>query len=462
MTYPVPPNELVDFNTGRNVPDYDIGRQFAEQARSIRAIISFIETCFRSDGRLKNSTIGPEQLDPEIAGNLGERALSAVSALLAKVESLAHEAITARIDAQRAAARVEAMTERIARIEEASRLRGEEVLHRLDEREAFELNAAPQAFAAVSAAAPVSAESATPWVANMTVLDGSAYGAEQWAEVSMQWAEHLPDTIPPNILATNAITGEHWSSRWWAIRAANAYGMLAWTYCGASNVPPAQTLTGDPLTPGCLYFDTNTNTMQVWNGSGWQPFTVPQKAYTATLYYLAADGQQFFNLTTPDLFNNFFAINSQDPEGVEVYVNGARLTQDNNPGMITGDFFVNIMTSTVTLARPLPAGAMVAIDVLQTSSQLAPGAVAIFSLNNINTPPGTQDGAQTAFALTLKLDGTSPNLAGAEELLVSLDGVIQEPGVQYTASADQIVFAQPPAADAYVFISWYKTPLNNP
>ena len=43
--------------------------------------------------------------------------------------------------------------------------------------------------------------------------------AMDWAEVSAEWAEHMPDTIPPNILAVMGVTGDHWSSRWWANRA---------------------------------------------------------------------------------------------------------------------------------------------------------------------------------------------------------------------------------------------------
>ena len=285
--------------------------------------------------------------------------------------------------------------------------------------------------------------------------------AEDWANVSIAWAEHMPDTIPPNILATNAITGEHWSSRWWAMKSTAMFGMMAMLYCGASDVPPTETLIGDPLTPGCIYFDTNTNTMQVWNGSAWQPFTVPQKAFTASLYYVANAGQQIFPLSTPDLYNNIFVINVQDPQGIECYVNGARLTPDNNPGLLTGDYFVSAQNNSITLAQPLPAGAMVAIDVLQTASQLAPGAVAIKPCQNINTPPGFQDGSRTTFVLTVKSDGTHPNLAGPEELLVSIDGVIQEPAIQYAASGDSITFNQAPTADAYVFISWFKTPLNN-
>ena len=56
---------------------------------------------------------------------------------------------------------------------------------------------------------------------------GAAATSADYAQVSIEWAEHLPDTIPPNILAINSISGQHWSSRWWALRSASAFGMLA-------------------------------------------------------------------------------------------------------------------------------------------------------------------------------------------------------------------------------------------
>jgi hypothetical protein len=49
--------------------------------------------------------------------------------------------------------------------------------------------------------------------------DGSEAVAQAYADVGMAWAEHMPDTIPPNILAVQGVTGDHWSSRWWANRA---------------------------------------------------------------------------------------------------------------------------------------------------------------------------------------------------------------------------------------------------
>jgi hypothetical protein len=48
---------------------------------------------------------------------------------------------------------------------------------------------------------------------------GATATSADYAQVSIEWAEHMPDTIPPNILAINAISGAHWSSRWWANRA---------------------------------------------------------------------------------------------------------------------------------------------------------------------------------------------------------------------------------------------------
>ena len=49
---------------------------------------------------------------------------------------------------------------------------------------------------------------------------GATATSADYAQVSIDWAEHLPGPIPNQTLAINAITGDHWSSRWWANRAA--------------------------------------------------------------------------------------------------------------------------------------------------------------------------------------------------------------------------------------------------
>src|SRR4029077_11675746 len=116
---------------------------------------------------------------------------------------------------------------------------------------------------------------------------GAAAVSADYAQVAIEWAEHMPDTIPPNILAINSISGEHWSSRWWANRAASAFGMLAWWYMGAWPGPPPttpNTPTGQPIPNGGMYFDTDLGMMLVWNGSGWVPLAQgPAAATTSSL-----------------------------------------------------------------------------------------------------------------------------------------------------------------------------------
>ena len=444
------PVKLFDFGAVQVAPAYEIDRQFDNHRRSIDAVIKQLAKVVRADGKLNNDVITPESFPKQTLSKIEASALSEARAIQAQTQTLLNDVVRRQAAISKSTDELRALIQRNFADNQATRDVGEKVQV---QARAMSAQIAPMMV-------EVQTQSAQTFDDANEILRQAAV-AEDWANVSIAWAEHMPDTIPPNILATNAITGEHWSSRWWAMKSTAMFGMMAMLYCGASDVPPTETLTGDPLTPGCLYFDTNTQTMQVWNGSAWQPFTVPQKAFTASLYYIASDGQQHFPLSTPDLYNNTFTLNLQDPEGIETYVNGARLTPDNNPGLLTGDYFVSAQNNWITVAQPLPAGAMVAIDVLQTASQLAPGAVAIHPCVNINTPPGFQDGSRTTFVLTVKSDGTNPNLAGPEELLVSVDGVIQEPAIQYAASGDSITFNQAPTADAYVFISWFKTPLNN-
>lgn len=85
----------------------------------------------------------------------------------------------------------------------------------------------------------------------------STAAASDYATLAAAWAEHMPDTIPPNILAFMDVTGDHWSSRWWANYAAQlvqgageglditAPGTLPQGVMGAINI---RNQTGGPIT----------------------------------------------------------------------------------------------------------------------------------------------------------------------------------------------------------------------
>lgn len=65
------------------------------------------------------------------------------------------------------------------------------------------------------------------------------------------------------------------------------------------------------------------------------------------------------------------------------------------------------------------------------------------------------DGTTTLYNL-LTMAGAAPNIQVSSDLLVSLDGVIQNPDVAYTASSNQIQFTTAPTADALNFIVWFS------
>jgi hypothetical protein len=64
------------------------------------------------------------------------------------------------------------------------------------------------------------------------------------------------------------------------------------------------------------------------------------------------------------------------------------------------------------------------------------------------------DGSTVTFTLTSG-DGTTVDISNSSYLMVSQDGVWQEPGLQYIAVGNSITFAQAPATDATIFMLWF-------
>jgi hypothetical protein len=215
-------------------------------------------------------------------------------------------------------------------------------------------------------------------------------------------------------------------------------------FLGAHPTPPIQN-----VAVGSMYYNTANNQLYVWNGSSWQTITTPAKASTASLFYQSVLNQMVYPTTTPDLFGQTYAPTAV--EAIEIYLNGVRLTPSG--GTIPGDYTFNYATSTLTLATIPPTGSIVAIDILQDPLSLGPTLI----LREMLMPLVGFDGVETTFDL-IATSGTNIVVNDPVDLNVLLDGVMQEPGVDYVLSTNgsQIIFSVPPTADAACFIVYFS------
>ena len=241
-----------------------------------------------------------------------------------------------------------------------------------------------------------------PWATDDA---GAAATAADYSQVCIDWAEHMPDTVPPNTLAINAVTGDHWSSRWWANRAAAIVSVLGQSSTGIIAEPVAVTA------PNTFALLSNTpadsgNTMEVIvNGRVFSgcatpaPFyvsgkqivwsstlygvvpgdeviaryrfavgaAIPMTGKAVSLYYVATQGQSSFPLDVPDRFS--FSYHLTTSSTVQVSRNGQRLMPDDGSGK--GGF--TVASNAVNLLWPAGVDETIVVDVWEQDSVGPPG-----------------------------------------------------------------------------------------
>lgn len=184
--------------------------------------------------------------------------------------------------------------------------------------------------------------------------------------------------------------------------AAASYDLFDDRWLGAKTSDPALDNDGNPLTVGVAYFNSTTNLIRIYNGTGWQDalgsvtgqFTILREVKTATA------GQTVFNLT-----NNYtVGINA-----LMLYVNGVRLlnadyTETNATtvtlatGLAVGDeLLVEIgvtntgTTTSAGLITSNPVGTIAATNVQAAIQELDADRVAVSALLPAGTVVGTTD-----------------------------------------------------------------------
>ena len=401
--------------------------------RALRDVQAMLAAVFAPDGTIAPHSITLDMIDPDALAAVKAECTPNLTLLLAQVQAAAANTL-----AQADQARAEATRARLAATE-ASALLG-----------------------TVNQAAAGMAEARAEIETRLTAAETEAVDAENFAndaeesaieakrseDLSGAWAEYLEggNPIPSRFFAHTEVTGDHWSSRWWANKAAAAFGQLSELYLGVWPSPPTTTSTGDPIPIGAIYYNSTLSQVFIWNGSEWQPFWAPSKAYTFSLIYRAAAGQTEFPLTEPDLKDDIWTMTPGDPEILEVFVNGVRLLQ-------TLEWVVDNDTSTVTFTQPLLAGTMVLIDILVSPNRLAPGRVSTlllldFDIDPTTGAPGLIDGTRTVFHLARASDRALVPVSSPTDVQIFIDGGVQKPGLDYNTLDDTITFAEAPLPGA--------------
>lgn len=207
------PSQVYDFTSnaaaGLPVPGDRVDAQFLNHKNAILTTQAALLGVIRTDGALKNGSVGVDQLDAGLIAALTDDLTASIAAAEASFFTARDDAAQSRLDAMAAAA--QAVAKAADTVASASQA------------------LSSQNSAATSATAAANSLTAcTNAIANFTTLltnslntiDGHAADTLNHANLTQAWAEHMPDTIPPDVLAVMGITGDHWSARWWANYAA--------------------------------------------------------------------------------------------------------------------------------------------------------------------------------------------------------------------------------------------------
>jgi hypothetical protein len=241
--------------------------------------IDWAATSLNTDGTLRPGIVGKQQFVPGLFDDITDDAVASLQPMVEQAGSYTTQAFNAVQAASAAAALSEASASRADQKASDAAVfteRGERAAKGAEDDARSTSSDADRAENAANHA------------------DGSEAVAQAYADVGMAWAEHMPDTIPPNILAVMGVTGDHWSSRWWANQAVIAFSSIAGLYLGPHPAPPAAMPGGGALVMGALYYDTLSNQMFIWTGTAWVAFNgflpLSGGSMTGPLIYTATGG----------------------------------------------------------------------------------------------------------------------------------------------------------------------------
>ena len=214
---PVPPVRQYSFtdwqvnNPSAPPPGDRLDAEFDRGNGTQSQTLDWVGTSLNTDGTLRTGIVGEPQLVPGLFDHIADDAVAQVQPLVVEAENAAGQALNSASAALSYSTLAGGSATQAG--QSATTARGAAT------------GAQTSASAALDSANAASA-SAADAANSANHADGDAALCADYGLVTQAWAEHMPDTIPPNILAVMGVTGDHWSSRWWANRAAETLGEM--------------------------------------------------------------------------------------------------------------------------------------------------------------------------------------------------------------------------------------------
>ena len=204
---PVRQYSFTDFQTNNPTAPPPGDRMDAEYDRAdgaIAEVIDFVSVSLNTDGTIRSQTVGQAQLVPGLFDQVANDAIAEVEPLVNEAQSYSASAGASASHAQSSASAAATSQGSASASAQAAAVSA---------TAADTSRSQAQGYAGTAQAAAATAQTS----ANHT--DGNEAVCQKYADVTMAWAEHMPDTLPADTLAVMGITGDHWSSRWWANQA---------------------------------------------------------------------------------------------------------------------------------------------------------------------------------------------------------------------------------------------------
>lgn len=211
-------------------------------------------------------------------------------------------------------------------------------------------------------------------------------------------------------------------------------------FLGVFATPPTTDNNGNPLQLGAVYFNSTTLKFYQWDGTAWRGMLQLTQGVTNRLFYDAAGGQTLFG-DLPDLLGNTLTLTPGGTEPVEVWKNGLKLRLDDGSGTM-GQYTVDYANNRIVLLTG--AALNDEIELAQLVEAMIIGVVDVRTMRDINLDPGTGtpgyiNGARATFKI--RDAGNNPVTPdSAFALQIYLDGVPQQPGVNFTVLTDEVTF----------------------